>query len=702
MRLAYASFGINTPVMSVVLSVFMTGLGLGSWAGGKISSRDKKPLIPPLFAYAMAEFLIGVGAFLVPRLFLLGEKNLLPLGGTDSLSYLVSSATVIFFALIPWCLCMGATFPLMMDFIRKSQLVGTESFSFLYLFNVLGAMAGVFLTSVALIERLGFRGTLTLGAVLNFLICLVSLVLYVRKRTVIDVSSSSPILPPSLALLKEPGDFPWVILPMTGFTSMALEVVWTRAFIPILRTEVYSFASLIFTYLLGTVIGSFYYRRDLKRDNPLSNRVLLSYAALFSFFPVVLNDPRLQHTVAGVLVSLLPFCVILGYLTPKLVDQISAGDPEKAGRAYALNILGCILGPLVASYLLLPWISSKFAMVLLALPFLAFAFNDAWGLKQIFNFKSSTIPLMALALLAQSLFGTVSYEDKLVAYFPEDKVYRDYSATVIAAGQKMNRWLFVNGITMTMLTPATKVMAHWPLEFLDRPPKSALAICFGMGTSFRSLLSWNIDTTVVDLTPSVFKAFPYFHANAGELLKRPNAHWVVDDGRRFLERSPEKYDVITVDPPPPVEAAGSSLLYSVEFYSLAKAHLEPGGVLQQWFPGGDAETLQAVARSLVLSFPYVKVFRSAQGWGYHFIASSSPLMTPTVGAMISKMPLEARRDMMEWFPPAFTIQTFMRTQLEREIGVREFLSSDPGVVIRDDRPYNEYFLLRRAFPSSGA
>src|SRR5208283_2127894 len=59
-----------------------------------------------------------------------------------------------------------------------------------------------------------------------------------------------------------------------------------------------------------------------------------------------------------------------------------------------------------------------------------------------------------------------------------------------------------------------------------------------------------------------------------------------------------QYDVIVIDPPPPVGAAGSSLLYSREFYSAAKKHLRPDGILQQWFPGGDLATTAALAAPL--------------------------------------------------------------------------------------------------------
>ena len=169
------------------------------------------------------------------------------------------------------------------------------------------------------------------------------------------------------------------------------------------------------------------------------------------------------------------------------------------------------------------------------------------------------------------IYRTRSYVQEI----PGAQVRRDSTATVIAAGEGMQKQLFVNGVSMTILTPITKMMSAMPLAFLDHPPQNALVICFGMGTTHRSMLSWGIDSTVVDLVPSVPALFSYFHADAPELLKSPHSHVVVDDGRRFLERTTGQYDVIIIDPPPPIGAAGSSLLYSREFYTTAKKRLRP-------------------------------------------------------------------------------------------------------------------------------
>jgi len=84
------------------------------------------------------------GAFAVPKLFALGEHVLLTSGETDSFRYLSLSALVLAASILPWCVCMGATFPLMMAYVREQDCQNTTSFSFLYLANVLGAMCGTF------------------------------------------------------------------------------------------------------------------------------------------------------------------------------------------------------------------------------------------------------------------------------------------------------------------------------------------------------------------------------------------------------------------------------------------------------------------------------------------------------------------------------------------------------------------------------
>jgi spermidine synthase len=209
-------------------------------------------------------------------------------------------------------------------------------------------------------------------------------------------------------------------------------------------------------------------------------------------------------------------------------------------------------------------------------------------------------------------------------------------------------------------------------------------------------MSWNLAVTVVELVPSVREAFPFYFDDAKELMNRPNGRIVIDDGRRFLRRTQETFDIITLDPPPPVEAAGSSLLYSKEFYAAVKARLKEGGILQQWMPNTKGKTVQAVVNSLNESFPYVKMFLSHEGWGHHFLASMSPIVIPSPDVMAGRMPDAAKADLGEWVKEKDP-RTFLGLVVGSEEDPRAFVRDAGPIQVTDDRPYNEYYLMRTLF-----
>jgi spermidine synthase len=201
--------------------------------------------------------------------------------------------------------------------------------------------------------------------------------------------------------------------------------------------------------------------------------------------------------------------------------------------------------------------------------------------------------------------------------------------------------------------------------------------------------------------PSVPKVFGYYHADGPELLKSPKAHVVIDDGRRFLERSQDTFDVITLDPPPPVGAPTSSLLYSRQFYSIIKSHLRPGGIVQVWLPGGDPGTHASVAKALADSFPQIRAFESLseqEGHGFHFLASADKVIPNRTSAeMASRLPAKAREDFVEWGPYKTADEMFADV-LGQERPLASFIAESPRVPpLDDDQPINEYFFLRWNF-----
>ena len=704
-RMAFASFGIIAPVLSVVLSVFMLGLALGSWAGGRlIASLVSKTGLSAVFFYAGAELLIGLGALVVPKLFVLGERLLLPTGQMDSFNYLLFSALALAISILPWCVCMGTTFPFMMAYVREREGGNTESFSFLYLANVLGAMAGTFYTAVVLVEKLGFNHTLWVAAAGNVTIAFVGFCLAWEQRKPLRTATATeePAVPPAMAVAGASG-VNRLILFSTGFIALAMEVVWSRAFVPVLKTQVYSFALIVFTYLGATFVGSFVYRRDLRQKRVAAKSWLLAALAITAFLPVLMDDPGIvieQYWAINIdplsaillLGSICPFCAVLGYLTPGLIDEFAAGQPRRAGQAYAINVLGCILGPLVACYLLLPLVSERCALILLGLPGIAFWL--ALGRTQP-RTQFMGVGLVLGAVVAWAVFGSQNFEDSVIKKNPGAVTRRDYMASVMSFGSGVgNTSLLVNGIGMTTLTPITKFIADLPLAYHQGEPQSMLVICFGMGTTYRSALTWNIDTTVVELVPSVTQAFGFYHADAAKFANNPKGHIIIDDGRRYLNRCARKFDVIVVDPPPPVEAAGSSLLFSREFYELAKQHLNTNGIVQMWFPGGENLTAQAVVRSINESFPYVRCFASVEGWGIHLLASMEPIPRLDASQLVARMPVAAQQDLMEWESHTNVTGYFSRVATN-EYWIPSLLNTDRNVQVTDDQPFNEYFLLRR-------
>jgi spermidine synthase len=692
LRLAMADFGVTTALVSIVLSVFMVGLGLGSWGSGSLIRKyGGRITFPPLRLYALTELLIGISAVTVPYQLSLGRELL---GQTitrmSSPGYYLSSGSWVALTLVPWCACMGATFPFAMLAIReKSAALNGRSFSYLYLANVLGAVAGATIP-LFLIELFGFRDTLWVGAALNLTLASCAFALTLGQSRATRSESAAPAQSEVASGRDENGSKLWILFG-TGLTSMGVEVIWIRLYTPSLSTVVYAFAAILALYLVATDLGSWIYRRGgghLAFESGLM-WTALGFSVVFAFLTA---DPRLSlSTILRVVLGVAPLSGLVGFVTPMIVDQYSRGDPDRAGRAYAINIVGCVVGPLLSGFVLLPLVGERFGLCLFALPWLVAGFlsNPLLSrLKMTASAAASSVLVLGSLALAISAEG---YEEQ----FTPRQVRRDSTATIVATGSGRAKRLLINGIGITTLTPITKMMVHLPNAFLGRAPHNGLVVCFGMGTTHLSMLSWGIHSTVVELVPSVPDLATFFHPNAAPLLKSPSSHIVIDDGRSYLERSSEQYDVITIDPPPPVEAAGSSLLYSKEFYATAKRHLHEGGILQQWLPKGDSAVTASVTRALMESFPYVRAFHSVEGWGVHFLASMTPIPTLSASQLAEKLPPNAAHDLMEW-GPASSPQEQFGIVLSHELSASALIQKDPNVpALQDDHPVNEYFTLRR-------
>src|ERR1039458_4902044 len=214
------------------------------------------------------------------------------------------------------------------------------------------------------------------GAACNVAIAVGAIALSRNPRTESPAESMEP--PAGLRANATSGGSIVALLFLTGLTSMGMEVVWVREFTPYLGTVVYAFAGILGVYLTATFIGSRVYRRWSSRlgDSMRESPVLWTLLGVAALLPLLLSSPDIQisKTLRGlrVAIGIAPFTGLLGFLTPMLVDRRSGGDPGKAGSAYAVSVLGCILGPLLAGFLLLPYLSERWSLIVLSLPWLIF------------------------------------------------------------------------------------------------------------------------------------------------------------------------------------------------------------------------------------------------------------------------------------------------------------------------------------------
>src|SRR5262245_38391689 len=433
---------------------------------------------------------------------------------------------------------MGGTFPLAMAAIRRSgAAAGRRTFSYLYLANVLGAAAGTLAAGFVLIELLGFRRTLYVAAALNVLLAACAFAIAAARRTA-SVAAPEPQAASVVAAdgSRRPMLLVWLFL--TGLVSMAMELVWVRQFTPFLGSVVYTFAAILAIYLVATFVGSQRYRAVAAAGPAdLSSTTVFAWLSVgvFALVPLAAADPLVE--VPGwirLVVGIVPFCAAVGFLTPMLIDRWSLGNPDRAGTAYAVNVVGCILGPLVAGFWRLPGFGERAALVALAVPLLAAGIVTVVRPALVLLEGQVDLPKPIVAVSLPIIFaGLLVVSTSGYDTLHEGELRRDHTATVIATWVGPEKHLLVNGQGVTTLIPITKMMAHLPAAIVDPPPRDALVVCLGMGTTFRSVPTGGGRTTAAEPVPSVPDLLAFFHADAPTFVRSPMARLVGDDGRRF-------------------------------------------------------------------------------------------------------------------------------------------------------------------------
>jgi MFS family permease len=165
-RLLFASFGVDIDSVTIIVSVFMLGLGLGALVGGDLA--DRRPALALRF-FALSELGIGVFGLFSPVL-IRGTGDLF----VDAPHWQIIIANFVLL-LIPTCL-MGATLPVLVAYVTRVWGNVGKSIGLLYQVNTFGAAFGVGVVGFVWFLLFELDTAIRVAAVLNILVSMLTLV----------------------------------------------------------------------------------------------------------------------------------------------------------------------------------------------------------------------------------------------------------------------------------------------------------------------------------------------------------------------------------------------------------------------------------------------------------------------------------------------------------------------------------------------
>ncbi|HZU04549.1 MAG TPA: fused MFS/spermidine synthase [Chloroflexota bacterium] len=720
LRLLALVFGVTVWAVSTVLASFMAGLALGSLVAGRLVDRARSPLL----WYGVAEGLTGLAALATPAaldLLVHVYTRLYPalpqeLGVLTAVRFVLSFGVL----LVPTTL-MGATLPL----VVKSSLLQAEglgqSVSLLYATNTAGAVAGTLLAGFVLVGGVGLEASFRLAAALNLLVGLVAISGALALQRQRGEALAPPGVPP-VAPHRAPAALParsrgliLLVFTLSGFASLALEVIWFRTLVLYFDATTYAFTIMLGTVLLGIAVGSFLIAPLMRwqldwlallagLELAIGITAVLSLAALTrtqeaaTWLGLLLRRPLVSPvalTSVASFLALFPTTLLLGMAFP-IGLRLWAGDEEGASQAgervglfYALNVCGAILGSVVAGFLLLPWLGSQHSLVAVA------SVSFGAGLLLLLALRRPRRALLlagpGVALFLAAVAGMPDPFAQALAsrYRGEQLLWHEEGVqTTVTVHQRPSgaRVLYLDGRYQASDEPGQvlihRMVGHLPLA-LHPQPRDVLIVGLGGGVTAGAVSRHGAEVDVVELSGSVVRGADWFRHVNDDPLHRPNVHLRVDDGRNYLLLTAKRYDVITSDLIGPTHA-GAGALYSAEYFRLARAALRDDGLMLQWLVPLPETQHKLIVRT------FLSVFPEATLWfqGTLLVGTKQPLWldpaaferklaNPDVRAALATVGLDSFEALLAqyWAGPA---------ELQRYAG--------PGPILTDDRPLVEYFL----------
>jgi spermidine synthase/MFS family permease len=587
-RVLFLIYGVNSESVAVVVSAFMLGLGLGSLAGGWLSSRFPRQSI---LMFGLAELGIALFGLASLRIFRWAATYT---AGANLPSVIVFSLVLL---LIPTML-MGATLPILVEhLVRRSGHVGA-SVSRLYFVNTLGSAIACYLCARFLLHQFGQAGSVSIAAVLNTVVGGTAY-LYGRRPAKVAswqapapaaVSSGNPAIRLPVAML---------LAGLSGFLALGFEIAWFRVFAIASADRAPAFALLLSTFLAGIAAGAYV------SEKWTENKSAGSVTQLIGVLLVVAGglSAYLPSFVAAARANGLPFlapapaffltAAMVGSVLP-LLCQLSVSADETAGRGvsfiYVSNIVGSVAGSLGIGFVWMQHFGLR--QISLQLGFLTVLTGALvlFFLRQEPKPRLVGVTLLSLAALVavplaygrfDLLYERLTFGKRKEAQIPFAHVVENRNGVI---GVTREDAVFGGGVydgyfKIDPSHDANLIIRALILSAVHDSPKRVLMIGLASGSWGQVFANHpqaeSLD--VVEINPGYLQLIPQYPV-VRSFLQNPKVHVYVDDGRRWLIAHPnERYDAIICNSTYFWRDHASGLL-SIEFLRMIQQHLNPGGI----------------------------------------------------------------------------------------------------------------------------
>ncbi len=645
-RLLSQVFGSTNLAIATTLAAFMGGLAAGAGLASRFGGRTRRPLL----WWAGAELTVALCAVLLPpALHALAPYNALAWRALNDSPLLLGGIRFGASALllVPPAMAMGVSLPLLARALGDGKQAAKEA-AWLYAVNTFGGMVGAGAAGLWLLPALGIQGLSWLAAAGAVSVAAAG---WWASR---PAQPQQPFVGPAPV-------WAWTALLAvfaTGFSSMALEVLASRAYGLVLGSGTASFTGVLLVFLFGLSAGAATLGRSIAGAEG-SPRAALALLVAGSGLGIALLVAWMHHLPAvaflamqtlgasydslpadlvrfGVIGLLLPATACLGASWAAALRL--SDDPNVArgvGRIVVANTLGNIFGSLVAGFVWLPRFGVEgslrglgaglgvSAVVIAATAAASSRRNLAFAAALASMIASVAAPPWDTRQLAFGLYRLALPQRRDRVLEGEVLFHRDgISSTVTVAqhvrGNSKNLTLYTNGKpdATSLLDADTQVLLGLTPLFVHGGTKQrVLVIGYGSGMTVGALAASDqvAHIDVVELESTVYDAADaWFGGYNGRPEADPRVKRWVGDGRNLLLSSNETWDIIVSEPPNPW-VAGVADLFTQDFYAVAKTRLAPGGLFAQWVQIYELhpDTVRSIWATFASVFPDLHAFRTS-------------------------------------------------------------------------------------------